>query len=203
MCLQVFPDILRLCHDIARDEAVGNLETLRQRVVEHPAAQFIQQLCLRLVGERFHIFHVRLAIFVERGRQCLVHIVGVGNLVHVVRHGMVKDVGLDRLAVGVTLQGEDFPVIGIHAEQVDVLLVVQVAELTDKAVVQPVQARTQFPVLLPVFRFVVVQAVVGVAKFNVGCGTLLLAGGQFQRMEHGDSLIHAGEVADLPVHIHQ
>ena len=106
MCLQVFPDILRLCHDIARDEAVGNLETLRQRVVEHPAAQFIQQLCLRLVGERFHIFHVCLAIFVERGRQCLVHIVGVGNLVHVVRHGMVKDVGLDRLAVGVTLQGE-------------------------------------------------------------------------------------------------
>ena len=93
-------------------------------------------------------------------------------------------------------------VIGIHAEQVDVLLVVQVAELTDKAFVQPVQARTQFPVLLPVFRFVVVQAVVCVAKFNVGCGTLLLAGRQFQRMEHGDS-IHVGEVANLPVHIHQ
>ena len=93
--------------------------------------------------------------------------------------------------------------LGIHAEQVDVLLVVQVAELTDKAVVQPVQARTQFTVLLPVFRFVVVQTVVGVAEFDVGCGTLLLAGRQFQRMEHGDSLIHAREVADLPVHIHQ
>ena len=140
MRLQVFLDILRLCYDIARDEAVGNLETLCQRVVEHPAAQFLQQLCLRLVGERFHIFHVCLAVLVERGRQCLVHIVGVGNLVHVVRHGMVEDVGLDRLAVGITLQGKDFPVIGIHAEQVDVLLVVQVAELTDKAVVQPVQA---------------------------------------------------------------
>ena len=93
--------------------------------------------------------------------------------------------------------------IGIHAEQVDVLLVVQVAELTDKAVVQHVQPCTQFPVLLPVFRLVIIQAVVGVAQFDIRCGTLLLAGRQFQRMEHGDALIHAGEVADLPVHIHQ
>ena len=116
---------------------------------------------------------------------------------------MVEDVGLERLAVGVTLQGEDFPVVGIHAEQVDVLLVVQVAELTDKAVVQPVQARTQFPVLLMMLRLVIVQAVVGVAQFDIGRGTLLLAGRQFQRMEHGDALIHAGEIANLPVRIHQ
>lgn len=48
---------------------------------------------------------------------------------------MVEDVRLDRLAVGVTLQREDFPVVGIHAEQVDILLVIQVAEVTDKPVV--------------------------------------------------------------------
>ena len=116
---------------------------------------------------------------------------------------MVEDVGLDRLAVGVTLQGEDFPVVGIHAEQVDVLLVVQVAELTDKAVIQTIQPYAQFPVLLPVFRLVVVQAVVGVTEFHIGFGTLPLAGGQLQRMEHGDSFFHAGEVAGLPVHTHQ
>ena len=52
---------------------------------------------------------------------------------------MVEDVGLDRPAVDVTLQRQYLTVARIHAEQVDVLLVVQVAELTDEIIVKGVE----------------------------------------------------------------
>lgn len=53
------------------------------------------------------------------------------------------------------------------------------------------------------FRFVIVEAVVDVAQFDVECGTLLLPGRQFQRMEYGGSLFHVGKVSGLSVHIDQ
>ena len=119
MRLQIFLDVFGLGHDVAGNETVGNLVVLREGIVKYPSTQFLQQVRLRFFGQGLHVRHVHVAVLVERGGERLVHVIGMGDLVDVVRNGMVEDVGLDRPAVDVTFQRQYLTVARIHAEQVD------------------------------------------------------------------------------------
>ena len=167
MRLQIFFDMFGFGHDVAGNETVGNLVVLREGIVKYPPTQFFQQGGLRLVGQGLHVRHVHVAILVERGGERLVHVIGMGDLVDVVRNGMVEDVGLDRPAVDVTLQRQYLTVARIHAEQVDVLLVVQVAELTDEIIVKGVEHGAQRRIFGMGGGFVLVQVMVGVTYLDV------------------------------------
>ena len=104
MRLQIFLDVFGLGHDVAGNETVGNLVVLREGIVKYPSTQFLQQVRLRFVGQGLHVRHVHVAVLVERGGERLVYVIGMDDLVDVVRDGMVEDVGLDRPAVDVTFQ---------------------------------------------------------------------------------------------------
>ena len=203
MRLQIFFDMFGFGHDVAGNETVGNLVVLREGIVKDPPTQFFQQGGLRLVSQGLHVRHVHVAILVERGGERLVHVVGMGDLVDVVRNGMVEDVGLDRPAVDVTLQRQYLTVARIHAEQVDVLLVVQVAELTDEIVVKGVEHGAQRRIFGMGGGFVLVQVMVGVTYLDVERRTASLAFGQIQRVEYRCGLADGGKVAYLPVIVHK
>ena len=203
MRLQIFLDVFGLGHDVAGNETVGNLVVLREGIVKYPSTQFLQQVRLRFVGQGLHVRHVHVAVLVERGGERLVHVIGMGDLVDVVRNGMVEDVGLDRPAVDVTLQRQYLTVTRIHAEQVDVLLVVQVAELTDEIIVKGVEHGAQRRIFGMDGGFVLVQVMVGVTYLDVERRTASLAFGQIQRVEYRCSPANGGEVAYLPVIVHK
>ena len=116
---------------------------------------------------------------------------------------MVEDVGLDRPAVDVTFQRQYLTVARIHAEQVDVLPVVQIAELTDEVIVKSVEHGTQRRICGMGGRLVFVQMMVGVTYLDVERRTASLAFGQIQRVEYRCGPANGGEVAYLPVIVHK
>ena len=74
-------DALRLIDDIARDEAVFDLVTSGERIVEDAPFQFVDQLLAAVVRQGFHVIEIHTSVAVERGGERLFRRIDVRNLI--------------------------------------------------------------------------------------------------------------------------
>ena len=90
------------------------------------------------------------------------------RLLHGERHGMHKDVRLDKLPPFLALNGKEIAPSCIHEHQPHVLRGVEDTITHDELVVVGVQVRAQRGIFFLPFGFVGIQLFVGVAYMNVG-----------------------------------
>ena len=104
----------RLLYHVPRDEAVFNLVTGYERIVEDTTFEGIEKLLFRTVCYPPHIAEIDRTVLVERcgqgffGRAC------IDTALHREGNGTVEDVRLDELAVLRTFQRKDVAPSGIH-----------------------------------------------------------------------------------------
>ena len=89
-------------------------------------------------------------------------------LQHGERHGMHKDVRLDKSPLFLALDGKEVSAACIHEHQPHVLWGVEDTVTHDKLVVVGVQVRAQRGIFFLLLGFVGIQLFVGVADMNVG-----------------------------------
>ena len=181
-------------HHVSGDEAVGNLITILQRIVEHSSFQGFEYLRLRQITKRLHVGQVHAAVPVQRGGQ------GFFGRLHSDKrflregNGMVEDVRLDELPVLAALQREHVAPRSVHEDELRIVSGIEVAVAHDKLVIVGVQVAAQQGVLLVVFRFMGVEPLVGVAQVDVELCLLRLHPLYVERLEScpvlGDILQH-------------
>ena len=170
MLLYIFLYHLGFGDDVSGYELVDYLVITHQGIEEYTSFEFVEQHGFGLVGQTSHVFQIDRAVLIERGRQGFVGGIDVRNLALVEGYGMVEDVSFQGDAILVAFQRKDFPVVIVHAEEVYIFCIVQVAELTGKVVVQAVQHGAFFQVFFPPVGFIFVQTTVAIPDFSVeGC----------------------------------
>ena len=155
---------LRLLYHVPRDEAVFNLVTGYERIVEDTPLEGIEKLLFRTVCYPPHIVEIDRTILVERCRQGFFRRTDVGMVLHREGNGTVEDVRFDELAVLRTFQRKDVAPSGVHHHQFHVLFGVEVAITHDKLVVTGVQVFTPRYIFLTSVRFIAVQPLVCVTE---------------------------------------
>jgi len=155
---------LRLLYHVSRDEAVFNLVTGYERIVEDTPLEGIEKLLFRTVCYPPHIVEIDRTILVERCRQGFFRRTDVGMVLHREGNGTVEDVRFDELAVLRTFQRKDVAPSGVHHHQFHVLFGVEVAITHDKLVVTGVQVFTPRYIFLTSVRFIAVQPLVCVTE---------------------------------------
>ena len=109
-CLYAF----RFLYHVPRNEAVFNLVTGYERIVEDTSFEGIEQLLFRTIGDLPHIVEIDRTELVERSGQGFFGRTDIGVVLHREGNGTLEDVRLDKLAVLCTFQRKDVAPAGIH-----------------------------------------------------------------------------------------
>ena len=174
---------LRLLYHVSRDEAVFNLVTGYERIVEDTPFEGTKQFLFRGVGYLPHIAEIDRAELVERcgqgffGRAC------IDTALHREGNGTVEDVRLDKLAVLRTFQRKDVAPSGIHHHQFHVLSGVEVTVTHDKLIVVGVEIPALRFVFRMVLRLVAIQTFVSVTERYIQHRFLFLIATEVERLE--------------------
>ena len=193
-------DTFRLIDDVARDEAVFDLVTFGERIVEDAPFQLVDQLLAAVVRQSLHVVKVHAAIAVERGRQRFFGRIDVRKLIEGERNGMVEDVGLDELALLRPFEREDVASRSVHNKEFDVRFGVQITVPTDELVVTGVQSLALRRPFIVVLGFVGIEPLVSVAHGDIGCNFLPLRRIQIERVERSPVTGNVFQIADLITH---
>ena len=105
---------LRFLYHVPRNEAVFNLVTGYERIVEDTSFEGIEQFLFRTVGYSPHIVEIDRTVLVERSGQGFFGRTDIGVVLHREGNGTLEDVRLDKLAVLCTFQRKDVAPAGIH-----------------------------------------------------------------------------------------
>ena len=162
--ITVYPCLyaLRLLYHVPRDEAVFNLVTGYERIVEDASFEGIEKFLFRTVCYPPHITEIDRTVLVERCGQGFFGRADVGMVLHREGNGTVEDVRLDELAVLRTFQRKDVASSGIHHHQFHVLFGVEVAITHDKLIIASVEIPALRLVFRMVLRLITVQTLVSI-----------------------------------------